>query len=153
MHIILIFCCSYAFLLKGHGTIDDLITQVTTGANHLSLDGAYDSNEVYAFLKNKFPNAKIVIPPDKNAIVHDKNHDIRNQHLKEIQKHGRMKWQKENQYGRRNISELSIQRRKRILGNQLHAREFTRQKVETMIGSGILNKMTSLGMPQSYRCA
>lgn len=135
------------------GTIDDLITQVTTGANHLSLDGAYDSNEVYAFLKNKFPNAKIVIPPDKNAIVHDKNHDIRNQHLKEIQKHGRMKWQKENQYGRRNISELSIQRRKRILGNQLHAREFTRQKVETMIGSGILNKMTSLGMPQSYRCA
>ncbi len=27
------------------------------------------------------------------------------------------------------------------------------QKVEAMIGSGILNKMTSLGMPQSYRCA
>ena len=37
--------------------------------------------------------------------------------------------------------------------NQLHAREFSRQKVEAMIGSGILNKMTSLGMPQSYRCA
>ncbi len=36
---------------------------------------------------------------------------------------------------------------------KLHAREFSRQKVEAMIGSGILNKMTSLGMPQSYRCA
>ena len=94
-----------------------------------------------------------MIPPDKNAIIHDKNHDIRNQHLKEIQEHGRMSWQKENQYGRRNISELSIQRRKRILGNQLHAREFTRQKVEAMIGSGILNKITSFGMPQIYRFA
>jgi Transposase DDE domain len=135
------------------GTIDDLIEQVTTSANHVSLDSAYDSNDVYVSLKNKFPNAKIVIPPDKNAIIHDKNHAIRNQHLQEIQAHGRMNWQKENQYGRRNISELSIQRRKRILGNQLHAREFTRQKVEAMIGSGILNKMTSLGMPQSYRCA
>lgn len=135
------------------GTVDDLIEQVTTSANHVSLDGAYDSNDVYILLKNKFPNAQIVIPPDKNAIIHDKNHGIRNQHLREIQAHGRMNWQKENQYGRRNISELSIQRRKRILGNQLHAREFIRQKVEAMIGSGILNKMTSLGMPQSYRCA
>ena len=87
------------------------------------------------------------------GIIDDKNHDIRNQHLKEIQEHGRMNWQKENQYGRRNTSELSIQRRKRILGNQLHARDISRQKVEAMIGSGILNKMTSLGMPQSYRCA
>ena len=136
------------------GTIDDLIEQVaTTSANHVSLDGAYDSNDVYVSLKNKFPNAKVVIPPDKNAIMHDNNHHIRNQHLKEIQEHGRKSWQKENQYGRRNISELSIQRRKRILGNYLHAREFTRQKIEAMIGSGILNKMTSLGMPQSYRCA
>jgi hypothetical protein len=135
------------------GTVDDLIEQVTVSTNHISLDGAYDSKDVYISLHNKFPKAKIVIPPDKNAIIDNKNHDIRNQHLKEIQEHGRMNWQKENQYGRRNISELSIQRRKRILGNQLHAREFSRQKVEAMIGSGILNKMTSLGMPQSYRSA
>jgi len=129
----------------------NLIEQVTVSADHISLDGAYDNKDVYVSLQNKFPNAKIVIPPDKNAIIDDKNHDIRNQHLREIQEHGRMNWQKENRYGRRNISELSIQRRKRILGNQLHEREFTRQKVEPMIGSGILNKMTSLGMPQSYR--
>jgi len=135
------------------GTVDDLIEQVTADGDHVFLDGAYDSRDVYVSLKHKFPNAKIVIPPDKNAVINDKNHDIRNQHLKEIQAHGRMHWQKENQYGRRNTSELSIQRRKRILGNQLHARDIFRQKVEAMIGSGIVNKMTSLGMPQSYRCA
>lgn len=135
------------------GTVDDLIEQVTADADHVSLDGAYDSKDVYVSLKSKFPNGNIVIPPDKNAVINDKNHDIRNHHLKEIKEHGRMNWQKENQYGRKNTSELSIQRRKRILGNQLHARDISRQKVEAMIGSGILNKMTSLGMPQSYRCA
>lgn len=134
-------------------TVDDLIEQVSANADHVSLDGAYDSKAVYDSLTSKFSTAKIIIPPDKNAVIDDRNHNIRNQHLKEIQEHGRMHWQKENKYGRRNISELSIQRRKRILGNQLHARDFSRQKVEAIIGSGILNKMTSLGMPQSYRCA
>ena len=47
------------------GTIDDLIEQVTVDADHVSLDGAYDSKDVYISLKNKFPNAKIVIPPIK----------------------------------------------------------------------------------------
>lgn len=135
------------------GTVDELIEQVNVDTDHISLDGAYDSKNVYDSLHNTFANAKIVIPPDKNAVVDSRNHSIRNQHLQEIKEHGRMHWQKANGYGRRNVSELSIQRRKRILGNQLHARDFSRQKVEAMIGSGILNKMTSLGMPQSHRCA
>ncbi|NQY43633.1 MAG: IS5/IS1182 family transposase, partial [Legionellales bacterium] len=46
---------------------------------------------------------------------------------------------------------LSIQRRKRILGNTLHAREFSRQQNEAMLGSGILNKMTRIGMPNSFK--
>jgi hypothetical protein len=64
-----------------------------------------------------------------------------------------MHWQKQTQYGRRNYSELSIQRYKKILGNKLHARELSRQKQEVMIGSSVLNKMTSLGMLISYGCA
>jgi len=64
---------------------------------------------------------------------------------------GRMGWQRLRSYGRRNYSELAIQRYKRILGNQLQSREFSNQKQEAMIGCGVLNKMTSLGMPVSYR--
>ncbi len=56
-------------------------------------------------------------------------------------------------YGQRNYSELAIQRYKRILGNTMQARELERQKQEAMIGCGVLNKMTSLGMPKSYRVA
>ncbi|WP_423064324.1 hypothetical protein [Candidiatus Paracoxiella cheracis] len=64
-----------------------------------------------------------------------------------------MAWQRIRQYGYRNYSELAIQRYKRILGSTLHARDFVRQKIESMIGCGVLNKMTRLGMPASYRCA
>ena len=40
-----------------------------------------------------------------------------------------------------------------FLGDTMHAREFSRQQQEAMIASGALNKMTSLGMPQSRRSA
>jgi hypothetical protein len=42
---------------------------------------------------------------------------------------------------------------RQILGDTMHARDFDRQKQEAMIGCGVLNKMTSLGMPISYRSA
>ena len=64
-----------------------------------------------------------------------------------------MGWQRQQRYGKRNYSELSIQRYKRILGNIMQARELTRQKQEAIIGCGILNKMTSMGMPKSHRIA
>ena len=64
-----------------------------------------------------------------------------------------MNWQRVRDYGKRNYSELSIQRYKKILGTKLHGREISRQKNETMIGCGVLNKMTGFGMPTSYRAA
>ncbi len=78
---------------------------------------------------------------------------MRNRNIREISENGRMAWQKNREYGRRNYSELGVQRYQRILGDAMHARDILRQKQEAMIGCGVLNKMTSLGMPQSYRIA
>ena len=78
---------------------------------------------------------------------------MRNRNIQEIKAHGRMAWQKNRTYGRRNLSELAMLRYQKILGNAMHARDFERQKQEVMIGCGVLNKMTSLGMPASYRSA
>ena len=75
------------------------------------------------------------------------------QQPKEIKDDGRMGWQRKRQYGRRNLSELGVQRYQRILGDTIHARELGRQKQEAMLGCGVVNKMTSLGMPVSYRSA
>ena len=41
------------------------------------------------------------------------------------------------------------ERYKHILGNKLYSQEMSRQVNEAMIGCGILNKMTSLGMLES----
>jgi hypothetical protein len=64
-----------------------------------------------------------------------------------------MQWQKQRNYGKRNYSELALQRYQKILGNTMHARDLTRQQQEGMIGCSVINKMTSLGMPVSYRSA
>ena len=118
---------------------------------HVTADGAYDKNPVYKHISDRFEDIDIVIPPASDAVYNKASHPQRNRNLQEIKTFGRMNWQQARDYGRRNYSELCIQRYKKILGNQLHGREFSRQVNEAMIGCSILNKMTSLGMPESYR--
>jgi hypothetical protein len=133
--------------------VDDLLNQIQEPIDHFSADGAYDETPVYDAVTAHSPNAAVVIPPRSNAVENDKAASQRNQNIVEIVAKGRMQWQKDWEYGRRNYSELGVQRYQRILGNTMHAREISRQKQEAMIGCGVINKMTSLGMPASYRTA
>ena len=118
----------------------------------MTTDGAYDKNPTYKTLTHYFPEADVVIPPASDATYNKDAHPQRNRNLQEIKTFGRMVWQRIRNYGRRNCSELAMFRYKKILGDRLHATEFSRQKNEVMLGCGILNKMASLGMPQRYRC-
>ncbi len=133
--------------------VKDLVGQISTPVDHFSADGAYDKGCVYEVLSSHSPAADIVIPPSSNAVIKEAHHPQRNRNIQEIKTLGRMTWQHQREYGRRNYSELSIQRYKRILGNTLHAREMSRQEQEAMLGCGVLNKMTSTGMPVSCRVA
>jgi len=133
--------------------LDELIEQIDKKVDLVTADGAYDKKPVYEKLSTRFPDSDIIIPPDSDAVYNKNNHPQRNRNLQEIKTFGRMNWQRVRNYGQRNYSELAIQRYKKILGNKLHARELSRQKQEAMIGCGVLNKMTSLGMPQSHRIA
>lgn len=132
--------------------VDPLLKQIGNPIGGFMADGAYDNNGTYSKVCEHSPTADIVIPPDKNAVYNDNNHEQRNRNIIEIKVNGRMAWQQDHDYGKRNYAELAIQRYKRILGNALQSREFTRQKQESIIGCSVLNKMTSLGMPISYRC-
>ncbi|MCY9855704.1 hypothetical protein [Vibrio mediterranei] len=67
----------------------------------------------------------------------------------EIAAKGQMAWQKKHEYGKRAHGGLAIQRYKRTFGNQLHSRSFNNQKMEIMIACGVLNRFTTMGMPQS----
>lgn len=131
--------------------IKPLLAQINEPIDHFSGDGAYDETPTYDALIAHSPNVDVVIPPRSNAVLSDNSAAMRNRNIQEINDHGRMQWQKQREYGRRNYSELGVQRYQKILGDSLHAREITRQKQEAMIGCGVINKMTSLGMPESYR--
>lgn len=78
---------------------------------------------------------------------------MRNLNVYEIAANGRMAWQQYHNYGQRNYSELGVQHYKRILGRGMYSRKLPNQKQEFMIGLGVLNKMTRLGMPDSERVA
>lgn len=133
--------------------VESLLSQIPEPIEHFSADGAYDKNPIYNAVTEHSPQADIVIPPGSNAVENVKATELRNRNIHEIKEHGRMQWQKNREYGRRNYSELGVQRYKKIFGDSLHAREIKRQKQEAKLACGALNKMTSLGMPQSYRSA
>ena len=128
--------------------VDKLVKPIPNNVRHVSGDSAYDTNGVYTTLSEHFPSADLVIPPSNNAIYDDKNHFFRNRNLLERKYYGSMGWQKRRNYGKRNSSELAIQRYKKILGNKLHSKDFNNQKIEAVIGCSILNKMTLISDAQ-----
>jgi hypothetical protein len=133
--------------------VEPLLEQIEQNIDHFTADGAYDKSPVYDAILTHSPEADVVIPPREDAVLNDNASKWRNRNLLEIKLNGRMEWQKQRSYGQRNYSELAVQRYQKILGDTMHARDLTGQKQEAMIGCGVINKMTSLGMPQSYRCA
>lgn len=131
--------------------VKPLLEQIDEPIDHFSADGAYDETPVYDAVTAHSPNADIVIPPRENAVENKDAAPGRNRNVIEIKTAGRMQWQKNREYGRRNYAELGMQRYQRTFGDTMHARDFSRQQQEAMLASGALNKMTSLGMPQSYK--
>ena len=122
--------------------IDELISPMPNKVKQVTADTAYDANHVYRLLDKQFSRVDIVIPPRNKATDEKRHHWMRNRNLREIKCYGRMKWQTDRDYGKRNQAERAIGRYKRILGNRLHSREFERQRQEAIIGCSILNKMT-----------
>ena len=111
----------------------------------------YDDNLVYETLGNHSPEADVVILIREGLYYDESHHPIRCRNQIEIAAKEQIAWQQSHQYGKRNVSEVAMQRYKRTFGNQLHARELANQQMETMISCGILNRFTGLGMPKSYR--
>jgi hypothetical protein len=63
---------------------------------------------------------------------------------------GRDEWKKEAGYHRRSLAETTMMRLKTIFSERLKAREWRRQVTELRVRCAALNRMTSIGMPQSY---
>nr|WP_273992317.1 transposase [Vibrio parahaemolyticus] len=145
-------------ILTDKNTMDDQVVdaicdQITKFFNHVTADKMYDTNLVFQTIEDHFPDADIVTPPKDNTFADEVHHPKRMSNLVAFFALGDIGWQKQRQYGRRNVSESAIQRYKKIIGNKLHSRKFSNQHQEILIGCSMLNRFTHLGMPNSYRVA
>lgn len=131
--------------------VDGLLNQLTAPFETFIGDGAYDGDPVTQSILSKQPDAAIIVPPGKSAVCSANGNTQRDKHMQAIAKHGRIAWQKRNNFGLRSFVELAMQRYKRIFGNTLKARCIAQQKSEARTSAAVLNMMTLLGMPVSVK--
>lgn len=121
-------------------------------------DGAYDTVDCREIIHDL--GGKPIIPPDKNAkeqkraripALEERDKAIRR--IQELGEEGRAKWKQEVGYHERSLVETHMFRHKTILGDRLMARKKTTQATELAIKCDVLNRMTELGMPDSYKVA
>jgi transposase len=131
--------------------IPDLLNQIDADVASLTADGAYDGEAVYDAVAERHPQAAVIIPPRVTAVPSGTTATQRDQHIAEIEKHGRIGWQRRSGYNRRSLVETGMYRYKTIVGRRVNARTLRNQRTEAKIGCNVVNRMTGLGMPASAR--
>lgn len=122
----------------------------------LSADGAYDTAAVYeaAQVKGEGHVVRVLIPPGRDAQLNPKSSAAqteRNRNIRSIRELGHRAWHTRSGYSTRSLVENTVFRYKTIVGARMWSRTLTGQRVEVQLACGILNTMTRLGMPDSYR--
>jgi hypothetical protein len=152
-----------AVLLTENSVSDDqavaeLLNQIEQTILAFAADGAYDKRKVYDGLNAHSPDVTILIPPRKNARIWKHGNSKaerlkRDENLRAIRKDGRKAWKADSGYHVRSLVETIMFRLKTIFGDGLSTRLMATQTTQAMIRCAALNKMTHLGMPQSYKVA
>jgi IS5 family transposase len=134
--------------------LSDLLDQVEEKIEQVSGDGAYDKRNCYETIRDR--QAEAAIPPQRNAKIwrhgNTKGEPLaRDENLRRIRAVGRAAWKKESGYHRRSLAETAIFRLKVIFGDRVLARSFAGGAAELLVRCAALNRMTQLGMPESYK--
>lgn len=138
--------------------VEQLLAQIEHTILDFAADGAYDKRKVYAGLNAHSPNVNILIPPRKNARIWKHGNSKaerlkRDENLRAIRKNGRKAWKEQSGYHVRSLAETIMFRLKTIFGAGLSTRLLETQTTQALIRCMALNKMTHLGMPDSYQVA
>ncbi|RIK24154.1 MAG: IS5 family transposase [Chloroflexi bacterium] len=135
---------------------ETLLAQIEQPLKAFAGDGSYDTRQVYHSLQTHSPAVRILIPPRKNARIWQHGNTRaarrpRDENLRAIRRQGRKQWKREAGYHVRSLAETGMYRLKTIFGERLSARGLETQTTQALVRCAALNKMTHLGMPQSYR--
>jgi hypothetical protein len=136
--------------------LPDLLAQVGGEIRQVSADGAYDKRKCYEALEEY--GARAVIPPRRDAKIWQHGNSAglpwqRDENLRAIRRLGRRRWKQRAGYHRRSLAETAFFRLKALFGPAVQARGFAQQATDLFLRVAALNRMTHLGMPESYRLA
>ena len=129
----------------------DLLTAVEGPLVRVTADAAYDTVAVYETAGAR--GATVVVPPARTANVsgHGPRSPARDRTITLVKTLGRRRWKKASGYHRQGRVENAFFRYTSIIGDGLRARSPAGQGSEAVLGCEILNRMTALGRPASYR--
>jgi len=133
-----------------------LIQQIDDPVASVSADGAYDTAAVYeaAQMKGEGRAVRMLIPPGRDAQLAPRPSaalEEKNRNILSIRELGRREWHTRSGYSTRSLVENTMYRYKTIIGRRMRSRTMDGQRVEVQLASKILNTMTLLGIPDSYR--
>ena len=142
--------------------IPALLPQIQSPIAKATADGAYDTKATYQAFSDR--GTHLVTPPRRGAvpqcpqIITAKYNPAlapRDAAIRRIAALGgdddaRKHWKIETAYHQRSLSETAMYRRKTLFSNTFSARSLHTQKIESTIIINAMNKMTSLGMPDSF---
>jgi len=132
----------------------DVLAQVQGPLKQCSCDGAYDWWQIWEAIAAR--GAIATIPPRAGAVIRQHGNCKaslplpRDQVLRAIRRGGLRRWKQESGYSRRSLAETTMMRQKAIFGPCLSSRSLARQAVECRLRCALLNRLTALGMPDSY---
>jgi hypothetical protein len=141
-----------------HGSADDaktavdFIDVVENDIASFTADAAYDTTAIHDAVGAR--GANVVVPPIKTATVSRRRSTLpsaRDRTIMRIKEIGRRRWKKESGYHRQARVENTFFRYKTIIGPGLRARHPKAQEAEALMACNILNRMTGLGMSESFR--
>jgi IS5 family transposase len=129
--------------------LPDLLDAISEPIRQVSADGAYDTIACHQAIAAR--NARPAIPPRETAVVRETGEwDARDDAVRRIEAIGLAHWKQEVGYHRRSLAETMMFRMKTTFGDRLSARSLARQPTEVRLRCAALNRMTQLGMPDSY---
>ena len=129
----------------------DLIDSIEGDIESLTADSAYDTLAIYAASAAR--GAEVVIPPSRSATRSRQRRSrtsARDRTIIRIKDIGRRQWKKEFGYHQQARVENTFFRYKSIIGDRLRARHPESQVVEALMACNILNRMTDLGISESF---
>ena len=128
-----------------------LVDEVDGHLTRVTADPAYDTRAFYGAAGAR--GARVVVPPTKTASLPRRGarSGARDRTIRRVKALGRRRWKKASGDHQHARVENAFFRYKSIVGDCLRARSSSGQRREAVLACNVLNRMTELGRPVSYR--